>query len=210
MRAYEQDDRYPEGGVTREQTVEGIAQALFARHQDTTWDRGIQDYRDQAEYLLTHADAQDWEHAHGRPSYLTPVGTPPRKSRREDNPRMLAAIQWLTDALEEGPQDSNRLRRAAYEEENISGATLRRAREALGIRPKLRAGRWMWEMPTTESAEEAVSVTSEESALEDVSIVPAIPAQLIVAQPARIQINASMSEDEIREVFKKHGIGVKS
>src|SRR5271156_4159521 len=147
MRADERDDRYLEGGVTREETIEGIAQTLLARHQGTTWARGIQDYRDQASYLLSHADAQDWEFAHGRPSYLAPVGTPQRKARREDNPRTLAAIQWLSAALEDGPQDSKKLRRSAYEEENISAMTLRRARETLGIRPKLRAGTWIWELP---------------------------------------------------------------
>lgn len=206
MRADERDDRYPEGGVTREQTVEAVAQALLARHQGTTWDRGIAEYRDQAEYLLTHADAQDWEHAHGRPSYLAPVGTPLRKPRAEITSKLNEAVQWLTAALAEGPQDSKHLRRAAYEEENISGATLRRARATLGIRPKLRAGKWIWELPILEIAETEVIADGEATAFTAVPTVPATPAPETKSKPTPIRITSETTDEEIAEIFRQHGV----
>lgn len=206
MRADERDDRYPEGGVTREETIEGIAQALLARHQGSTWDRGINEYRDQANYLLAHADAQDWQHAHGRPSYLAPVGTPPRKPRAEINPKLNEAIQWLTAALAEGPQDSERLRRTAYAEENISAMTLRRARATLGIRPKLRAGKWIWELPILEIAETEVIADDEATAFTAVPTVRATPAPETESKPTPIRITSSTTEAEMREIFRQHGV----
>lgn len=203
MRSDERDDRYPEGGVTREQTVESIARALFARHQGTTWDRGIAEYRDQAEYLLTHADAQDREHAHFRPSYLAPVGTPPRKPRAAINPKLNEAVQWLTAALAEGPQDSKQLRRAAYEEENISGATLRRARAVIGIKPKLRRGAWIWELPATEGKVEARDFGIAEP---EVLTLPVVSAPAVESKPAPIKITSSTSDEEIREIFRQHQV----
>jgi hypothetical protein len=49
--------------ITKQQAIEEIAQALLGR------------YREQAKYLLEHADAQDCEFTHGRECYSAPVGS---------------------------------------------------------------------------------------------------------------------------------------
>lgn len=74
-----------------------------------------------------------------------------------------AAMHWLEGALQSAPQSSTQLKKNASEESNISWATLRRAQQALGIKPKQVGRDWIWELPEANGTREAV----EEAAPED-------------------------------------------
>jgi hypothetical protein len=116
---------------------------------------------------------------------------------------MFEAVQWLTVALADGPYDSKKLRRAAYEEENISWTTLRRARMTLGIKPKLRAGTWVWELPAAE-----IGVEAHDSEIAEPEVLPlrVVSAPAIESKPAPIRITSATTDEEIREIFRQHGV----
>jgi putative DNA primase/helicase len=93
-----------------------------------------------------------------------PVGT---------DSNLQCAIAWLQDALQDGkPQSSKVLKKNASEEANISWPTLRRAQQALGIKPYQqkggKVGNWVWEIsPMNATAASSVRMEAQDGRAEE-------------------------------------------
>jgi energy-coupling factor transporter ATP-binding protein EcfA2 len=71
----------------------------------------------------------------------------------DDTSKMGQAKRFILEALSNGPVESKELAKTAREGFGISERTLRRAGEALGIKPKhepLWGGKWSWALPLSE------------------------------------------------------------
>lgn len=74
----------------------------------------------------------------------------PSERSSEERGNREEAIDWLRDALQDGPQFSHDLIKRAKDELGVSERTLKRAKAALGVvhfKEPGRDGRWMWELP---------------------------------------------------------------
>jgi len=67
-------------------------------------------------------------------------------SDRGEAPALDEAVEWLGDALANGPRPSREMLQDAREN-GIAEKTLRRASKRLGIKPVKVAGGWRWELP---------------------------------------------------------------
>lgn len=65
-----------------------------------------------------------------------------------------AAAEWLIELLRDGPVLVNEVERQA-KEAGMSWATIRRAKDLLGIVPRKQtfSGGWRWDLPTSEAAQ---------------------------------------------------------
>lgn len=77
-------------------------------------------------------------------------------------PDLQKASHWLENVLQGGPKAQKWIKEHAKEEANISEATLRRAKESLGIRSFKTAEMWMWEMPEVVATHETIVDTGVE------------------------------------------------
>lgn len=82
---------------------------------------------------------------------------PPRHKPGPDADERNAAVDWLRQALADGPQLARDLEEEASEAHSISKATLRRAKDALNVdayRPQ-NPGPWWWQLPSVADAQPA-------------------------------------------------------
>ena len=73
------------------------------------------------------------------------------------HPKLQEAMNWLEMALQYGPVASKTLYKAAKEEKNIAGSTLRSAQQELGVHAFQKAGTWLWESPKMNATSATVS-----------------------------------------------------
>jgi putative DNA primase/helicase len=73
-------------------------------------------------------------------------------SSRHENPKLQQAVAWLQIALQDGAVMTKKLFDDAREGAGIRQETLRRACQALGIKPQKMAHRWVWALPSLAGA----------------------------------------------------------
>jgi putative DNA primase/helicase len=77
-------------------------------------------------------------------------------------PELQKAMHWLERALQDGPKAQKWLKEHAQEESNVSWATLRRAKEELGVLSHKIALEWLWELPPLTATQQTVTPADED------------------------------------------------